>query len=405
MNLDLLKFKIRTSLTTVIKFFIHLLGIILVSPFIRIGRPEFIPEVNRDVKILYICLAFRGDLILNFPAILALKKEFPGSKITCWVKEYNRSLAVLNRDTDDVICYDDFRKTGIRMLIDLVRVGTHDRIIAKLRKGKFDVCIDDSGYAFTAVTCFLAGIPFRVGRNSQGFGFLYHYEYPYEFSEQLIEKRLRLLKPLGISALNVDDLFPNIVIPEGMLEPVIKKCRLEKDYFTIQPFGGWDAKNWGEDKIAMVADRFASVSALTPVFIGGPGEMEKINNIMKSSKAISINSAGRIDLAESAILISGARIHIGIDSFGAHLAAAAGVKSLTVFGPTNPVLSAYTGVKNVAIIKKMECSPGEGRQYCTADAGRSCSHLSCMRELKVESILSILTDLWEGKPIPPVNVF
>lgn len=405
MNLKLMGFRIRTSLTAVIKFCIYLLGVVLVSPFIRKGRPEFIPEENSEVKILYICLAFRGDLVLNFPAILALKREFPGSKITCWIREYNKNMASLNRHIDEVICYDDFEKTGIRMLNDLARAGKHNRFIARLKEREFDVSIDDSGYGFSTVACFRAGIPYRIGRNAQGFGFLYHYEYPYEFNKQLIEKRLALLKPLGISAINVDDLFPNFIIPAGMLQTVMEKCRLESGYFTIQPFGGWGAKNWGEDKIAVVADIFASASVLTPVFIGGPGEMGQIDNIIKSFKAISINTAGKLNLAESAVLISGARIHIGVDSFGAHLAAAVGVKSLTVFGPTNPVLSAYTGVKNVAILKKIECSPREGRQYCTADAGRSCSHLSCMKELKVEDVLSILTDLWKGKPTQPVNVF
>jgi ADP-heptose:LPS heptosyltransferase len=334
---------------------------------------------------------------LNFPAILALKKEFPGSKITCWVREYNRNLAALNRDIDEVICYDDFEKTGIKMLIDLARVGTHDRFIAQLREGKFDVCIDDSGYGFSAVSCFRAEIPLRVGRNTQGFGFLYHCEYSYESNKQLVEKRLALLEPLGITSPNVDDLFPSLSIPQRMLPHVIEKCGLESSYFTIQPFGGWHAKNWGENKIAIVLDEFAFFSALIPVFIGGPDDAGKIDKIIRNMKAISVNTAGKLNLAESAVLISGAGMHIGVDSFGAHLAAAVGIKSLTIFGPTNPALSAYLGHKNVAVMKRTECTPEKGKMYCCPDAGRSCPHLSCMKELEADDVLSVLIELWEDK--------
>jgi ADP-heptose:LPS heptosyltransferase len=340
--------------------------------------------------------------------MLALKKEFPGSKITCWIKEYNRNLVALNRDIDDVICYDDFRKAGIGMLIDLVRVGTHDSIIAKLRKGKFDVCIDDSGYAFTAVTCFLAGIPLRVGRNSQGFGFLCHYEYPYDFNESLTRKKLTLLEPLGIFVRNIESFIPTIQVSEDQLRMAMEKCGLEfgkSNYFTVQPFGGWEAKSWGIENFAYVVDNFAFKTGLIPVFIGGRNDFAGISRIERIIRMHGCNAAGKFELDESTALIAGAQLHLGIDSFGTHVAEATGVKSLTLFGPTNPRLIAILRAQNIAVMKRTSCSPPEGKIYCCPDAGRSCRSISCMKELKAEDVLSILTDLWDGKPTEPVNVF
>jgi heptosyltransferase-2 len=364
------------------------------------GRPEIIPEENSEVKILFICLAFRGDLILNFPAILALKRKFPRSKITCWVREYNRNLAALNRDIDDVICYDDFEKTGIRMLIDLARVGKHDRIIAKLSKGKFDVCIDDSGSAFTTVTCFLAGIPFRVGRNSQGFGFLFHYEYPYDFNESLTRKKLTLLEPLGIFVKDIESFIQTIQVSEDQLRMAMERCGLEfgrSNYFTVQPFGGWEAKSWGIENFAYVVDNFASKTGLIPVFIGGRSDFAGISGIEGIIRMHGCNAAGKLALDESAALIAGAQLHFGVDSFGTHVAEATGVKSLTIFGPTNPRLIAILQAQNIAVMKKTSCSPPEGKIYCCPDAGRSCRSISCMRELEAEDVLSVLIDLWEDK--------
>jgi ADP-heptose:LPS heptosyltransferase len=109
-----------------------------------------------------------------------------------------------------------------------------------------------------------------------------------------------------------------------------------------------------------------------------------------------INMTGRLSLDETVILISQAKIHIGGDSFGAHVAAATNIKSLTIFGPTNPVLSAFLGIENIAVTKKISCSPSADKIYCYRDAGRRCPHISCMRELREEDVLAALKNLWDG---------
>ncbi len=408
MNLDLLKFRIRTSITAVIKFCIHLLGSIFVSPFIRIGRPASLSKNRSEVRILYICLAFRGDLILNFPAILALKKELPKSKITCWVREYNKRLGALSGNIDTVISYDGFENTGIRMLKDLAGIKKHNRFISFLREKEFDICIDDSGHAFSTMVCFLAGIPFRVGRNGQGFGFLYHYEYPYGFNESLTRKKLRLLEPLRIFVEKIDEFFPTIQVSQDQLKMVMEKCGLEfgkSRYFTIQPFGGWEAKSWGIEKFAYVIDSFASRAGLIPVFIGGTDDYARISKIEELSKLRGFNAAGKLELDESTALISGTLIHFGVDSFGTHVAEATGVKSLTIFGPTNPRLIAVLRAQNITVMKKTSCSPKEGKIYCCPDAGRSCRSVSCMRELEANDVLSVLIDFWEDRLKERVIVF
>lgn len=408
MNFSLLKFRVRTSITGAAKFLIHLGGTLLAGPFIKYGRPKYIPLRSSRPRILYICLAFRGDLILNFPAIKAIKKAYPLSKITCWVREYNVELARLNGNIDEVVCYDRFPHSGIGFLLRLPTISRDRAIIDRIRNMNFDVCIDDSGYGFTSMVCLLAGIPCRIGRNSQGFGFLYHYEYPYDFNAQLIEKRIRLLEPLRIKVGNVDDLFPLIAVPRELLRPVIEKCGVKADrsrYITIQPFGGWAAKNWDIDKYAQVVDSFTTATGIMPIFIGGPEDAEGISRIVAGIRTGSINMAGKLTLVESAILITGAEIHLGVDSFGTNFAAAVGVAGLAIFGPTNPRLIAHLGPRNVAVLKRTRCTPSEKKIYCCPDAGRSCKHLACMNELQAEQVLSVLMDLWEGRQVPTVTAY
>ena len=310
---------IKSHMVAFTKLFVHALGSLFIKPFILLKRNKAVITTERAINILYICLAYRGDLVLNFPAISALKRHIPDSKITCWVRGYNEYLANLNPDIYQVIVYDDFRSGGVGIFRELLLKFSHKRFFKRIKENRFDMCIDDSGYAFTALVCAFARIPFRIGRNSQGFGFLYHHEFPYDFNAPLIKKRFKLLSPLNISIKSDSELIPRINIPLNMREAVLKRAGLDSiksGYFTVHPYAGWAAKNWNNDKFACVISEFAGFSGLLPVFIGGPSDKEQISDIVNKISVNTLNLAGTLSLPEIAALISGAVIHFGVDSIG-----------------------------------------------------------------------------------------
>jgi heptosyltransferase-3 len=50
-----------------------------------------------------------------------------------------------------------------------------------------------------------------------------------------------------------------------------------------------------------------------------------------------INLAGRMSFAQTACAIAGARLYVGPDTVTTHMAAALGVPTVALFGPSNPV--------------------------------------------------------------------
>ena len=50
-----------------------------------------------------------------------------------------------------------------------------------------------------------------------------------------------------------------------------------------------------------------------------------------------INLAGRLSVAQSACVIAGARLYVGPDTLTTHVAAALGVPTVALYGPSNPV--------------------------------------------------------------------
>jgi ADP-heptose:LPS heptosyltransferase len=299
---------------------------------------------------------------------------------------------------------DNFSNRGEIAILEFISKSKHANLIKEI--GEFDLYVDDSGYCFTAIAGFLARIRYRIGRNFQGYGFLYHYELPYDDNVQLIERRLKLLRPFGMTLSLKDVRTPYAIINPESVARVKEKLNLgAAPYFTIQPFSGWEAKNWEIGKFISVAAGFSEYTGLLPVFIGGESERIAIATARALLRGKFLNSAGSLDISESASLIAGAELHLGGDSVGAHIAAATRCKSLTIFGPTSPVISAYLGSINIAVLKKSKCTPSEGKIYCARDAGRGCPDLPCMKELQVRDVLRVLIDLWEGKSLPPVVEF
>lgn len=374
-------------------------------PFRIVGSARRLRAAESPRRILYISLAFRGDLVLNFPALQAIKRKFPDAEITCWVREYNKTLAKLSPAINNVLFYDNFRCRGLSILKELFPHRQHAEFFRIIKSAAYDICIDDSGLAFSSLVAAYAKIPLRIGRNTQGFGFLNHYGIPYDFDAHLIKKRFDLLEPLGIATADEKGLIPGVSIDDNARKALLSQYGLEGKiykYFTIQPFAGWSAKNWDNVKFGKVVAKFAEASSFQPIFIGGPNDFAPIDSLIASMRYPAINLAGKLELAETAIVISGAAIHLGVDSVGSHLAAASGVKSLTLFGPTNPRLIAVLTEKNIAIQKKTACTSAEDKIYCCKDAGRSCADVVCMSQLTYEDVFDILVLLWKNQKLPKI---
>jgi ADP-heptose:LPS heptosyltransferase len=125
---------------------------------------------------------------------------------------------------------------------------------------------------------------------------------------------------------HVADFFLRQVGCEGPAVPRIDCPRSRRDFVAIHPFSGSPRKNWPLDRYRELAGRLEY-----PVqWCAGPEEQ--------------LEGAVRIlDLYELACWLATARLYIGNDSGITHLAAAAGIPVVAIFGPTDPAVWAPRG--------------------------------------------------------------
>lgn len=147
-------------------------------------------------------------------------------------------------------------------------------------------------------------------------------------------QNLRLADELKI-ARNYTVIPPQCVNADQLVAAALPWSTKES-YVVLHPLPMWNYKRWNQtgwtELIAAIIERNMKV-----VITGGPGEDEInfCNNL--ANKTEIVNLAGKLPFGALSNLISHAKVFIGPDTSLTHLAAACGIPTLAIYGPSNPV--------------------------------------------------------------------
>jgi ADP-heptose:LPS heptosyltransferase len=124
---------------------------------------------------------------------------------------------------------------------------------------------------------------------------------------------------------------------------------------ALGPTANWHGKQWPAERFAQLTQRLTAPGAPfadVPILVlGGPGEEEAaapLLNAIPEGRRIAL--MGTADLLTAYAVLARARLYIGNDSGLMHLAAAAGIPTLGLFGPSNDAHYAPFG-PNTAIVR------------------------------------------------------
>ena len=120
------------------------------------------------------------------------------------------------------------------------------------------------------------------------------------------------------------------------------------------PAANWCGKQWPANRFAELAARLTAPSGPYPgariLLMGGPGEQEMAQPLLRAiPPGRAIDLVGRVDLLTAYACLRKAVLYIGNDSGLMHLAAAAGIPTLGLFGPSREVHYAPWGPHAMAV--------------------------------------------------------
>jgi ADP-heptose:LPS heptosyltransferase len=161
----------------------------------------------------------------------------------------------------------------------------------------------------------------------------------------------------------------------------------ERRVMAIAPGSGAREKNWPDHGFQRVADWWRRHSAGVVVIILGPVEDERGGYAALSHEPI---IARDLTLGQLAALLARVELYVGNDSGVTHLAAALGVRTVALFGPSDIERWAPRGKRVALLTRKVECSP------CERPVMKSCTHRRCLSALSPDSVIAELHRLANG---------
>ncbi len=346
-------------------------------------------------KVLLIQLGDIGDVVWTTPGIRAIKNTFPHSQISILVREGFGSLLEADPSVNRVLEAKHYSGNIIRQTAGQLS------FLKDLRTEHFDVVVDlrlgDRG-AFMA---FATGAPIRLTLyHPTGLpwwrNFLFtHGVIPTDLPPErgAAEQSLRILRSLGI---DTADKIPRLWVSDAVKKRVREIVSREKldalpKWITINPFSRWSYKEWSDQKWVEIIDWIWDSFMIPTIIVGSPEEKAKAALLISQCRGRAYNFAGKTSLSELAGILSVSRLHIGVDSAAPHIAAATGVPTVTIYGPSSWFDWAPVGKDHRVIIPDMDCAP------CHQKGCEGSGHSRCLEELNAEKVKKIVREAMENR--------
>lgn len=317
-----------------------------------------------------------GDAVFSIPAIRALARCFPESEITLFGPA---GLCELLRGVDVV-------RGAVGLSARAAASPTRRLAEAwtlRARQPQLGLVLPES--FSSALELRVSGASLRIGRSTQGRGFLLTERVPYGArprTRHLVDEYLELSAAVGAVA---SEKTPRLgILPEAereasdLLPDGSKTMRV--GFVAGAAFG--PAKRWPPDRFVELGRRFKGAEI---VLFGSGQERFLAEFIASRLRSRTIVLAGRTSISVLAACVARCSLVVGNDTGPTHVAAAVGTPVVAIFGSTNPAWTGPRSELHRIVQEPLDCVPCHQRR-CDRD-------YRCLRKVTVENVWQACCDL------------
>lgn len=288
------------------------------------------PRVDKAVKtrVLIVRYSAIGDCVMAAWSVSGLRQSCPDIEITWAVQERCAPVISYPNLVDDVVLADmnawKKRRLSPRTWRDQMAV------YARMRRKGFDIGFDFQGHSKTALCLRLSGVKMRyASRGTDG-----------------LAKRLNQVVECGAGRLHEVEVglnllrwgFADIELPDL---PIMPNVNGESFDVTVQTGAGHPDKKVSTETWKEVCQDLVK-RGLKVALVGAPQDPSfELDGV--------VNLVGKHDLKGSMGLVKSSRVHVASDTGTGHIASAYGVRTVSVFGPTDPVIYRPWGEKSLVL--------------------------------------------------------
>jgi len=322
------------------------------------------------MKILIILPNWLGDAVMATPAIELLAKYHPNAKFT-FVGSFASIEALKYHPLCEKAIIDDTKKASNRM------AATY-----KLAKemGRFDLAITFRNQLHSSLLLRFTGTVLTIAKRS------WHSMFLLSHTPLIKAGRHLCMQYAELAMTNCDEWDGQTPKLKLYIEPK----KFEKPMLGINAGATYgSAKRWYPERFAEVAAAFSDRFDI--LIFGGPNEVEMAgeieSNLIASNISNYTNIAGKTTIKELCENIGGCSLFITNDSGPMHVAAAYGVPTVAIFGPTKHIeTSQWLNDKSKIVRHDMECAPCMRRE-CPL------GHHECMKSITADEVIRAVKEL------------
>jgi heptosyltransferase-2 len=263
-------------------------------------------------KILVVRGGAIGDFILTLPALSALRRQFPGTRLEVLGYPHIVQLALRGGIVHAVRCIEARSLAGFFA-----------------RGGQLDAGLSNYFAEFALIISYLYDpdkiFQENIARASRA-QFIAGPHRPVEH-EQLHATQV-FLKPLERLAIFDVDVAPRLEFSEP------PPTTLAGGWLAVHPGSGSESKNWLESKWAELLKALTEHTKLNLLLVGGEAEGARLERLMKPLPTGRAGLAKSLPLADLAQMLRQCVAFVGHDSGISHLAAAVGLPTLVLWSDT-----------------------------------------------------------------------
>ncbi|GAB6099424.1 glycosyltransferase family 9 protein [Halanaerocella petrolearia] len=334
-------------------------------------------QIKESEKILIIDLLYLGDLLFATPFFRNLRKNFPQARIDLVANANFAEIIEDNPHLDQVYAYD--KGWGLQESWNFAQ---------QISSNNYDLGLNIHGNWRTALLLKLIDPDYSIGYGTKGRGiFLDKALIPVE-EGHMVENYLALLPEIDLEVFDQagQELGVNSQALERMKEFLAGAGITAEDrVIGLNTGASWATKRWPQENWVNLADKLQHQGAKV-VFFGGPGDIDRVEEIIDKMEEEPIIAAGKTSLKELAALASLCDLFISGDTGPVHVAASVDTPTVAIFGPSDETKYHPYGDNNQLITNEIDCRPC-GEHECPLE------HHRCMADITAEEVFQVLSRL------------
>lgn len=364
----------------------------------RLAAP--LPAGLAPQRILVCMQAHIGDLIYASAAIAVLRAAYPKARIDFLVHPAAAQLLAGHPELGQIhrLCHWKLDRSGAplwRRLFSYTRARRST--LQAIRACQYDLAIDLYAYFPNSIPLLAsARIPLRLGWASGGFGGLLTHARDWDCAGQhILEWHRRLLGMLPACRPHLSLLQPSCPLPPDASRrsaEALQTAGITSAYLCFHIGAGGAHKQWPEAAWQALAAACAARGERIVLLGYGAEEVALAQRIAAHVPGAAVSLAGQLDFASLCGCIAGARMFVGLDSMGTHLAAAHGVPVVGVYPGIMDTSWHPAGPRSHILISPQPCAP------CFLPAG--CTSMACLRETPASRVFAAIEAQLAAAPEP-----